>query len=72
MVIMSINALKRDSKLSFFIYREPGLLRMGVVGLAEQALEFCTEPGEEILLDRWWYFLPLLGCNGCTRYCAEE
>ncbi|KUO67530.1 MAG: hypothetical protein APF77_14480 [Clostridia bacterium BRH_c25] len=35
--------MKRDSKLNFFIYRKPWLMRMGAAELAEQALEHCTE-----------------------------
>ena len=38
-----IKTMKRDSKLNYLNYREPYVLRKGVGGLAEQALEFCTE-----------------------------
>ncbi len=46
MKTITINAMKRNSKLGFFTYREPGMLRMGVEELAEQALEIFYEVDE--------------------------
>jgi hypothetical protein len=50
-----INALKRDSKLSVCISREPLLVGKGVAALAEQASEHCTEKQYR-----------LVGCNGSS------